>query len=88
MRGLAETTARRVAGDATENTGDDLAKMPQLPLLREVEMLPDGSPIITRGGNKWAWHTCKFCANTEPYRWCGHHRDQCTRNPDSPAYGS
>jgi len=88
VKGLAETTARRVAGDVSEHSSEDLFKMPTLPLLRKVETLPDSSEIITRAGNRWAWHTCKLCANTEPYRWCGHHRDQCTRNPASPAFGT
>ena len=63
-----------------------LSNLPAMTLLREVETLANGDPILNRDGVPWRSHTCAFCQQTG--RWCGHHRDQCVRNPASPLYGN
>jgi hypothetical protein len=65
-------------------SGHDLA------LCREVETWDDGTPLISRTGSLWSWHTCQFCANMPAptngaeRRWPGHHPALCGRNPNPP----
>ena len=72
-------------GAAGSGAGINLADLPRLPLCREVETMANGDSIRTRDGVTWKGSTCAFCARAG--RWCGHHKDQCVKNPDSPLFG-
>ena len=82
VKRIAEETARKVAAEVVPPQAG-APGAPPLPLLREVETYPDGSPIVGRDGGLWRSHTCAYCANSTPPRWPGHHPKQCDRNPDT-----